>query len=163
MVKRKRVDTKKVFWVVFCLAVALVVYLSWSARKSEMPVQLFSVIDGNTVVFSGGKTVRLLGVEMTQIDTELKKQYLSAFLRNKNIWLEYDKYLKDESGFDLVWMWVGCEGAPKFWAVRGEGENPVNCKKGAMVNEQLIKMGMSKVYFPDNNIGVRYERRLYSL
>jgi endonuclease YncB( thermonuclease family) len=124
------------------------------------------VIDGDTVVFTGGKTIKLLGIDATfsgRVNTQLIRQYLSVLLTNKNIWLEYDRYLKDAAGFDLVWVWVGCEGAPKFWAVRGAEDNPVNCKNGALVNEQIIKMGWSRVNLPDKSIGVRYEKRLYAL
>lgn len=143
---------------VFCVMMVLIGVLSWGMRRSETPVRLDRVINGDTIVFSGGKTVKLLGIEASlsgQVNAELVGQYLSTLLANKNIWLEYGRY-----GWDLAWVWVGCEGSPKFWAPRGLGENPVGCKKGVLVNEQIIGMGWSQVYFLDENGGNKYRERL---
>jgi len=156
--KTMGVSKKQLFLGVFCLVMLIIGALSWGIRKSETPVRLDRVIDGDTIVFSGGKTVGLLGIDVSlggQVNAELIKQYLSILLANKNIWLEYDRY-----GKDLAWVWVGCESSPKFWAVRGVGENPVGCKKGVLVNEQIIKMGWSKVYFLDENGRNKYWERL---
>lgn len=93
---------------------------------------------------------------------------------NKNVWLEYDRYTNDRYKRSLAWVWVGCESSPKFLASNfmiktrnshnpGLTENPIGCKKGVLVNEQIIKMGWSKVYFLSKKGEMKYEKRLYEL
>lgn len=134
--KGKRVCKKQLFLGVFCLVMVLVGVLSWGIRKSETPVRLKSVLDGGTVVLTNGKTVKLFGVSTMRSGSEddrMAKQYLETLLDSRNIWFEYER--------GMVLMWVGCESSPRIWALRKMGENPVGCKKGVLVNEQLAKIG----------------------
>lgn len=162
--KAKSLRVRHILLVVLCLVTAGVVVLCRNVRKSDTPVRLDRVVDEETITFVDGRTVKLLGIDVSgggKINGDLIRQYLSALLKDKNIWLEGDSSINNTDGIDLAWVWVGCEKVPKFWAVRGVGENPVNCQKGVLVNEQLIKMGWSKVYFPAEVGEMKYEKRLY--
>jgi hypothetical protein len=127
---------KTVWFRVLILFTVVLLVVCWKIRESETPVKLKSILDGETVVLASGKTVKLLGVSTTKGDSgkdQVSRQYLEALLDSRNIWLEY------ENG--RVLMWVGCENTPRFWTFRRNGENPMGCKKGVLVNDQLKKMG----------------------
>ena len=151
--------------------------LGYTVQQSGKPRKIQRIIDGDTIVLTDNKTVRLLGIntaEMGSDDALMAKQYLESLLDGRNIWLEYDRYTVDRDGRDLAWVWVGCESSPKFLASDfmiktrnshnpGLVENPIGCKKGVLVDEQIIKMGWSKVYFLSKKGEMKYEARLYAL
>lgn len=112
---------------VLILIMALVIYVGWSLYEKGKPVRLGKVIDGNTVSLSNGAVIDLMGTD----DSQLRKEYLTIVLSDKNIWLE--KIQGD------VRVWVGCEGIPVF-LFKKEGEKPIGCKRGIVVNEQVAKI-----------------------
>ena len=93
--------------------------MNYKENKMGTPVQVVSVRDGDTIVIKGGKAIRLLGInasESGQMNANFSKEYLSAILLNRNVWLEYDRYTEDRYHRGLAWVWVGCESTPKFMA-----------------------------------------------
>ena len=172
--KNKKLEPKQILLMLLVVFIVVLSGLVLVIRQSEKAYHVDRVIDGETVVFEGGKTVGLLGVSMTEKSGEsglLAKQYLNSILDGRNIWLEYDRKSKDSSGRNLVWMWVGCENTPKFMASdlikmisdRGKDTleaNPIGCEKGVLVNEQVIKMDLLKAQFDDNGWEMKYQRRL---
>jgi endonuclease YncB( thermonuclease family) len=149
----KKIMLGVIFLMVLLCVFSLVVY------QSQKPVRLDHIIDGDTLVFSGGKSIKLLGVNVSEGEPQnaaLVNEYLSILLMNKNIWLEYEGF-----GRDQAWVWVGCESKPRFWVFREKGESPAECTKGVLVNEQIVKMGWSKVFVSEEMGTLRYEDRLY--
>lgn len=175
--KGKRISKKQVLFGTVSSLMVLLSVLTLEVAKERTPIKIDSVIDGDTLLLEGGKTIRLLGVntaEKSSEDSDLAKQYLEGALKGKKAWLEYDRYQKDRYGRDLAWLWVGCESTPKFMASNfmiktrnshNEGlvENPIGCKNGILINEQIVKMGWSKVYFLSKKGEMKYEGRLYTL
>lgn len=154
-------DKKQTAIVVIGLVVVFLSIWLCSVRKTGFPVRMEQVVDGNTVIVSGGLVVKLFGVNTVLKGGEndfLAKEFLTILLTNRNIWMEYD-----HADWVSAWIWVGCERSPKFWTVRKAGENPPGCKKGVLVNEQIIKMGWSEPYFPTGISTLRYESRLKAL
>ena len=155
----------------------LLAVLGYKVNQSEKSYHVEKILDGDTVVFKGGKTVRLLGVntaENGQDKASMSAAYLKTLLGGRNVWLEIDRYGQDRYGRDLAWLWVGCESTPKFLAsdfmIKTNNShndaptgNPIGCKKGVLVNEQIIKMGWSKVYFLSKKGEMKYEARLYAI
>lgn len=175
--KKKRVSKKQLLMGALSSVILLLGALSFQENKAGTAVKVKTVEDGDTIVLTTGKTVRLLGVnteEMGSENAQMAKEYLEGLIDGRNIWLEYDRYTKDRYGRDLAWVWVGCESTPKFLASNfmiktrnshnnGLVENPIGCKKGVLVDEQIIKMGWSKVYFLSKKGEMKYEARLYAL
>jgi len=151
---------KQIFLSAVIFLMVLFGVFSFKINQSQKPLRLERIEEGEILVFSGGKSIKLLGVNMSESGEQneiLAKEYLSILLMNKNVWLEYE-----ESSRDQAWVWVGCENMPKFWAIRGEGENPAECSKGVLANEQIVKMGWSKVFVSEEMGTIRYEDRLYT-
>lgn len=175
--KRKKVGKKEILYGALASVMVLLSALEYGVYNSEKVYKVENVLDGDTVEFSGGKTVRLLGInteESGDQNASLSAAYLRTVLSGKNVWLEYDRYGKDRYGRDLAWAWVGCESTPKFMASdfmiktrnshnEGLRTNPIGCMRGVLVNEQVVKMGWSKVYFLSKKGEMKYERRLYEL
>lgn len=175
--KKKRPSRKQILMVAVSSLMVLLAVLGYQINKAQTPQKIKTVLDGDTVMMNGGKTVRLLGINTVEMGSEnalMAKQYLQSLLDGRNVWLEYDRYTSDRYGRDLAWVWVGCESTPKFLVSdfmiktsnshnAGLTENPVGCKQGVLVNEQIIKMGWSKVYFLSKKGEMKYEARLYAL
>lgn len=136
-----------------------------------------SVQDGDTFSLKNGVKVRLIGInapdrgkkKYKEAKEELEKEVLK-----KKVYLEYDSYQDDKYGRVLAWVWVKCERKPKFLPpdyMRKEGKkskeglinNPVGCKKGKLVNEELIKDGFAEVVFYKDRGELKYQKRLLSL
>ena len=132
MVKRKM---NSWLWVLVILAVIIVV-LTFCMRGSETPVRLNLAVDGDTILLTNGKMVKLMGVTASVSGQELAKEYLTVLLSNRNMWLEYDT--------GNAWVWIGCEGSPKFSPFQRKDQNPVGCKKGVLANKQLMKIDWSR-------------------
>lgn len=175
--KAKKVTKKQLIIGTVSLLMVLLGTVSYKENKAETPVRIEKVLDGDTIVTKSGETVRLLGInasESGQMNADFSKEYLGMLLTNKNVWLERDRYMTDRYGRSLAWVWVGCESKPKFLESNfmiktrnshndGLVENPIGCTKGVLANEQIIKMGWSKVYFLSKKGEMKYETRLYSL
>ncbi len=160
------------------LAVLVVLWASLSlAFGVEDDLRVSEIIDGDTVVLSDGRVIRLLGFNAPEKSDSLFQKsvvMLEALTKNKTIWLEKDRYEKDRYGRDLVWLWINCEREPDFLAadymVKSKNQskegimgNPVGCKQGMMINEQMVKLGLGKVYFLEKKGDMKYEERLYLL
>lgn len=133
------------------------------------------VIDGDTFeVDSGGRTVRLLGINAPDRGNkgyEEARTELSRLIEGKIVWLEYDRYQDDPFVRLLAWVWIRCEVEPEFLVYdymhksgnesqKGIRENPKGCKKGRLVNEELISKGLVKIETYKDRGELKYERRL---
>jgi endonuclease YncB( thermonuclease family) len=96
---------------------------------------------------------------------------LSGLIENRKIWLEYDRYQDDKNGRVLAWVWVQCEGEPKFTPAdymhltynrsrEGLKENPTGCKKGELVQEELVRAGLAKTEVYKDRGELKYEERI---
>jgi len=137
------------------------------------------IIDGDTLELKSGERVRLLGVDAPdngEEGFEKSQALLEEMMRDSKVWIEGDRYEEDQYGRLLGWIWIDCESEPQFKPddymenvylknrgntyVRWVEENPVGCKGGVLVNEQLLKMGLVSPYFVDGDGELKYEERL---
>ena len=128
------------------------------------------VVDGDTFVLKNDVKVRLLGIDAKAGKTPAMA-YLEKNLANEKVFLEYDRYQDDKFGRVLAWVWIDCETTPQFLPAdymhksnneRNEGliDNPKGCKKGKLVNEELVKGNLaSPVVYKDRG-ELKYESRL---
>ncbi len=132
------------------------------------------VIDGDTFVLTNDVTVRLVGInapEKGKTDGEEATDYLTKLIKDKRVYLEYDRYQDEPFVRILAWVWVDCETEPKFLPYNymhltfnqskpGLTENPEGCKKGKLVNEMMVKKGLAKITFYKDRGEMKYEERL---
>lgn len=147
-----------------CLFFILLSAYAWGVYGIERPTKVKAISDENAIILTNGRTVKLWGVEASRSSENflIMKEYLKSLLDGRNLWVEYNNSNKDGT---LAWVWVGCESRPKLIIsfLFGSKENPIGCKKGALVNEQIIKMGWSKVIMPESGEKMKYLERLNSV
>lgn len=132
------------------------------------------VTDGDTFELQGGVRVRMMGINAPgrgEAKSDEATKRLSNLVDDKKVWLEYDRYQDDKFGRVLAWVWISCESAPKFLpsdymrlsfnrSRPGLTENPEGCKKGKLVQEEMVKAGLTKVETYKERGELKYEKRL---
>jgi endonuclease YncB( thermonuclease family) len=132
------------------------------------------VTDGDTLVLKNGLTIRLSAVdapEKGKTGGQEAAEYLTKLIKDKRVYLEYDRYQDDRFMRILAWVWMNCESEPKFLPYNymhltynqskpGLTENPEGCKKGQLVNEMMVKKGLAKMIFYKDRGEMKYEERL---
>jgi len=118
-----------------------------------------TVEDGDTFDLRSGARVRMLLIDSPARGKEGYEEagkYLEKLIKDKKVWLEYDRYQNDKYGRILAWVWVGCESKPKFRdpfymhlsgnrSREGLMDNPKGCRKGKLVNEEMVKTEQAKI------------------
>ena len=142
-------------------------------RKNESffpkSVIVTSIVDGDTFKV-GDREYRLLGVDAPANDPK-STNFLKSLILNKKIWLEYDRYQDDIYSRVLAWIWIDCESTPTFLpsdymhksqneSNPGILENPTGCKKGKLVQEELIKNKYATTVKYADRGEQKYEKRL---
>lgn len=102
--------------------------------------------DGDTVTIAGGQKVRLLGIDAPELEREGRpadflahkaKAELAKLVQGRQVRLEYDQLRYDQYGRLLAFLFL---------------------PDGMMVNAELVRQGIAKVYtFPPNT---RYQETL---
>ncbi len=132
------------------------------------------VSDGDTFTLTNGVGVRLIGIDAPNRGEERWKEArdaLTGLIADKRVYLEYDRYQDDKYGRVLAWVWVDCEREPTFLPADymhltynssrpGLMENPEGCKKGILVNEEMVKLGMASAERYKERGELKYEARL---
>lgn len=132
------------------------------------------VYDGDTFVLNNDVEVRLIGVnapERGAEDFQESRGQLSALVDSKRVYLEYDRYQDDKYGRVLAWVWVECEKEPTLKSADymhltynasrpGLTENPEGCKKGKLVQEEMVKTGLAKATTYKERGELKYEKRI---
>jgi micrococcal nuclease len=104
------------------------------------------VADGDTVTLEGGQKVRLLGIDAPELEKEGRpadflahkaKEELTKLAQGKKVRLEYDRLRYDQYGRLLAYLFL---------------------PTGAMVNAELVRQGLARVYVIPPNI--RYQEAL---
>jgi len=145
-------------------------------NKQLFPISgiVTQVEDGDTFILKSGVRVRLMGIDAPNRG---QKNYSEAIneltkeISNKKVFLEYDRYQDDKYGRVLAWVWIGCESTPKFLPANymhksrnesnvGLTENPDGCKKGKLVNEELVKANFAEIVSYTDRGELKYEQRL---
>jgi endonuclease YncB( thermonuclease family) len=132
------------------------------------------VEDGDTFDLKSGQRIRLLGVNAPEGSPTRAENYLMENIYGKRVYLEYDHYQDDKYGRVLAWVWIDCESTPKFLpadymhksgneSMPGLIDNPSGCKKGKLVNEELVKSGLADTISYSDRGPLKYEGRLASL
>lgn len=133
------------------------------------------VVDGDTFEMKNGIRVRLVGVNAPPLtDNDKARQELGKLVVNKQVFLEYDRYQDDKFGRILAWVWINCETKPKFLPADymflnkrqskpGLTDNPDGCKKGKMVQEELVKRGVVKTEVYEDRGELKYQARLMKI
>ena len=133
-----------------------------------------TVDDGDTFTLKGGVKIRLIGInapERGQENYTLARTVLQSMVEKKEIFLEYDRYQDDKFGRVLAWVWIDCETRPQFLPADymhksgnesspGLTENPKGCKKGKLVNEELVRSGLASPAVYSDRGPTKYEVRL---
>jgi endonuclease YncB( thermonuclease family) len=136
-----------------------------------------TVEDGDTFTLKSGVKVRLIGVnspDKGQKGFSEASDYLTSQLSNQKVFLEYDRYQDDKYGRILAWVWIDCESTPEFLpadymhksgneSMPGLTENPKGCKKGKLVNEELVKNNFAEVVSYQDRGELKYESRINDL
>jgi endonuclease YncB( thermonuclease family) len=134
------------------------------------------VEDGDTFTLKSGVKVRLIGInapDKGQKDFELSRTVLQSMITDKKVFLEYDRYQDDKYGRVLAWVWIDCESTPRFEPADymhksgnesniGLTANPSGCKKGKLINEELVKSGLAETVSYSARGELKYEKRLKS-
>jgi endonuclease YncB( thermonuclease family) len=132
------------------------------------------VEDGDTFTLKNGVTVRLLGVNAPEGSPTRAENYLMENIYGKRVYLEYDRYQNDKYGRVLAWVWIDCESTPRFLPADymhlsgnasrpGLTGNPVGCKKGKLVNAELIKAGYAEIVSYQDRGKLKYEDLIKSM
>lgn len=136
-----------------------------------------TVEDGDTFILKSGIKVRLIGIDSPdrgQKNFIEATNYLSNQVTNRKVFLEYDRYQDDKFGRVVAWVWVDCEKTPMFLPADymhksdnesspGLTQNPTGCKKGKLVNEELIKQKLAVPMIYKNRGELKYEARIGSI
>jgi len=131
------------------------------------------IVDGDTFTLKSGVKVRLLGIDAPAGITR-SENYLTENILNEKIYLEYDRYQDDKFGRVLAWVWIDCESTPHFLPadyMRKSGnesnpglvDNPEGCKKGKLINEELVKAKFAEVVSYTDRGPLKYESRINEL
>ena len=132
------------------------------------------VEDGDTMILKNGLSLRLIGVDAPDRGAKKyieAKDELSKEVLNKKIYLEYDRYQDDKFSRVLAWVWIDCETTPQFLPADymhksdnesnpGLTENPKGCKKGKLVNEELVKKGFAEPVVYKDRGPTKFESRI---
>lgn len=132
------------------------------------------VIDGDNIYLENGQSVRLIGInapERGKENFDKAKEKLDKLVTGKKVYLEYDRYQDDKYGRIIAWVWIDCEGVPKFLPAdymhlnkrqsrEGLKENPEDCRKGKLVNEEMVRNGLAKTQVYKDRGELKYEGRL---
>jgi len=87
------------------------------------------VIDGDTIVTGGGKSVRLLGInspEKGEVYSKEAKEFLEGLVLNETVKLKYGKDKYDKYHRVLAYVFIGSKN----------------------INLELVKEGLANYYFP---------------
>ncbi|MEK7141218.1 MAG: thermonuclease family protein [Patescibacteria group bacterium] len=144
--------------------------------KTIFPVSgmVAEVADGDTFSLQNGVGVRLIGIDAPNRGEgkwEQAREALIGLISDKRVYLEYDRYQDDKYGRVLAWIWVDCESEPTFLpsdymhltynsSREGLKENPEGCKKGMLVNEEMVKIGLASSEKYKERGELKYEGRL---
>lgn len=132
------------------------------------------VEDGDTFTLKSGVKVRLNGIDAPdrgEKNFDSARTVLASLIGKKKIYLEYDRYQDDKFGRVLAWVWVDCKQTPRFEAADymhksgnesnvGLTQNPDGCKKGKLVNEELVKQKLAVPVVYKDRGELKYESRL---
>lgn len=133
-----------------------------------------SVTDGDTFELQNGVGVRLIGIDAPNRGAakwDEAREALTALIDGKRVYLEYDRYQDDKYGRVLAWIWMDCEREPTFRPAdymhltynssrEGLVENPEGCKKGKLVNEEMVKKGFASSERYKERGELKYEKRI---
>jgi micrococcal nuclease len=127
--QRKFLKSKWIFYVVFLLGVALLVFI-FSIQQKGLRVK--KVIDGDTVILSSGEKVRYIGIDAPDKSDPYfveAKEFNQKMVEGKIVSLKYDEERRDKYFRILAYVWVD----------------------SFLVNAELIKKGLASVYtYPPN-------------
>lgn len=129
-----------------------------------------AVEDGDTFTLKSGVKVRLLGIDAPPGVSDASK-FLTNQLTNHKVYLEYDRYQDDKYGRVLAWVWIDCESTPQFlpadYMHKSDNEsnvglidNPEGCKKGKLVNQELVTLHLAEPVVYKDRGELKYEKRL---
>ena len=128
--KSKFLKSKWIFYLIFVLAVSLLVLLFYS-RDEEWRVK--SIKDGDTIILQNEEEVRYVGIDTPEKSHpyfEEAKEFNRKMVEGKRISLEYDQETRDKYFRILAYVWM----------------------ESLLVNAELIKQGLAWVYTHSPNL-----------
>ncbi|OGG30592.1 hypothetical protein A2973_01145 [Candidatus Gottesmanbacteria bacterium RIFCSPLOWO2_01_FULL_49_10] len=132
------------------------------------------VTDGDTFELENGVGVRMIGIDAPNRGEgkwEEAREALVTLVSDKRAYLEYDRYQDDKYGRVLAWIWIDCEREPSFLPADymhltdnssrgGLRENPEGCKKGTLVNWEMVRQGLASPERYKERGELKYEERI---
>jgi len=154
----------KGIWLLCLIVVSLIArpYINSHRAQDDKGISIQSVVDGDTLVLSGGERVRLIGIDTPELHMSNKlladarrgaqdistiqalgkraKSFTENLCRGKKVSLEFDVDKKDKYGRTLAYVYL---------------------EDGTFVNAEIVKEGYAQIMtIPPN---VRYARLLQAL
>jgi micrococcal nuclease len=122
---RNRTIRRWLLYSIYVLGIILLVFFLYPPFRG---IRVEEVTDGDTIVLSDGRAVRYIG-----IDTPEEGETNRELLQGKKITLEYDIESRDRYRRALAYVWID----------------------SLLVNAELIKRGLAKVYLFSPNLKYR--------
>lgn len=136
--------------------------------------KVMEVYDGDTFELQNGVNVRMIGIDAPnrgERKWEEARAALTTLIDGKRVYLEYDRYQDDKYGRVMAWTWIDCERDPMFLPAdymhltyntsrEGLKENPDGCKKGKLVNEEMVRAGLASSESYKDRGELKYEERI---
>jgi micrococcal nuclease len=126
---RRYVNSRRLIYLSFVLALALLVYLFYAPSKQ---VGIKEVIDGDTIELESGERIRYIGIDTPEKDQPFFGEATRAnqeLLKKGKYTLEYDNDRQDDWGRTLAYVWIDT----------------------LMVNAELVREGLASVYLISPN------------
>ncbi len=128
------------------------------------------ILDDDTFVLKNGVTVRMIGINTPEGESS-GSAYLKKKVLGNKVYLEYDRYQDDKFSRVLAWVWIDCEKSPTFLPAdymhksnnesnEGLVENPKGCKKGKLINEELVILQYADPVTYKDRGELKYEKRI---
>jgi micrococcal nuclease len=123
-------------WILYSIYVLGIVFLVFFLYPPFRGIRVEEVADGDTIVLSDGRAVRYIGIDTPEEGETLfaeAKKVNQEMLRGKKITLEYDIEKQDRYRRALAYVWID----------------------SLLVNAELIRRGLAKVYLFSPNLKYR--------
>jgi micrococcal nuclease len=126
---RRHINSRRLIYLSFVLALALLVYLFYAPSKR---IGVKAVIDGDTIELESGERVRYIGIDTPEKDQPFFGEATRAnqeLLKKGKYTLEYDNDREDDWGRTLAYVWIDT----------------------LLVNAELVREGLASVYLISPN------------
>jgi len=145
-----------ILFLIFLTLFSVFLYFKFLSNKCEKETKIVTkVIDGDTIILEGGKTIRLLGIDADEKGYPCyysSKKALEGKILNKRVRLECDLKDKDIYGRYLRYVFVDNENI-NVWMVKN-GFAIARIEDAKKYEKEIIE---AEKYAKENNIGCEWK------